>query len=1120
MIRLILAMLMLPTMVWADETIFTSGFESNFSNEWRSTLAQGGALLERSNAHSSWGDYSARIKLTSSNQKVNFNTPKTIDWEAGKKYTISFKWYSPDPSDNTASMIKLFDNGGNQIGISNIDWNQTGWAKYSFEFTPTVNANNGYILFTFRPNSANKGEYYIDGIKVLKETGSAAVTDPTFNATQFFSDLKTKNIASKQSVKWTQFGPGMSGNNKCAFWHPTDPNVLFIAPNMHNTYRSTNKGKTYHSVMNDDAPGFNTGLRGPVEFAYVDFSRQDEKYGFATVEKNFGLYQTTNKGKSWRLMTELNSTFGGAYLACVTPRPDDDKVWYVGAGRMRDFAHVEFPKSDPHGIWVDENSQGKIWVSNDRGVSWTLSATGLHPKAEVETIIVDPVKPWIVYVSTNYGFYKSTNKGANWTKFSSGLDHDVIKSMTMHHDEETGQVTLYVLNNITWKADGNTVTDHKGGVFKSTDRGATWENITGDLALDMTQFRSNHAVKKSYYNTVAFYFGITVEEAKSRFSELPTKITQRFNEITVDPNDPDNLYMNNMYSNSSTNNFLPGQIWRTKNGGDHWFVTFRNGINWNKGDDVRYWRDRGNPVGTNITLRYLHQWVDRDAYDRKSCNFTRFNADGSVLHTQMAKISLMSYDGGDTWVDIDDRATGTANSWVGAGNSNLPGHGFYQHPDIPNKVFCAAGENSLWVTNDEGENVRAGAQGATAFKFSEHEQSLSSYAIHPSNTNVHFALFFRQHGGGEFFKSTNGGTTWNKHGVAIEKPWPASGGGDQSIHQMNLTIDYNNPKYMYFNVPKKSKNVQLVGNSVGSHGVHRTTDGGETWEEINSGLPTSRDVTAIAMHPTNPKVLYAAVQGGNGGLYKTTNRGNSWTEVASTASISGDFGINDIHFAKDGKVYISSGYKGADADEGGLWMSSDELVSWTQIFDFPWTYRVETALTDPKTILLSTLSNTTIGERNAGTYLSKDSGTSWIKINTGNGQSDRINDIAIDNSNPNKFYASTYGSGWYAGEYIPSSGAASGAREVTEEQSSENTIIEEIVEEPQILVYPNPAKGYINIAGLEKGTVSIYTFLGDLVKQSSFDSEQSISTAGLEAGLYLVKVSGGKSSVQIKLVIE
>ncbi|MCG9793685.1 sialidase family protein [Flavobacterium algicola] len=832
--------------------------------------------------------------------------------------------------------------------------------------------------------------------------------------TDFFRKLKKEDVASNPSIQWTQFGPGMSGNNKSAFWHPLDPNVLFISPNMGNSYRTTDKGLTYETVLDEDGSSIKMGTRGPDEFNSIDFSRQNPNFGFSTDSRPLGLFMTTNKGKTWVKNEELVKVFGKSRLSCITVNPKDENVWYVGAGAMREWGRILFSKAEPHGTYIDANSQGKIWKSTTKGKTWELINSGLHEKAEIETIIVDPVDTNIIYANSNYGFYKSTDAGKHWELKINGIDTDVIRSFTMHHDKQTNKVTLFVIASVLWEADGKTIKDAAGGIFKSTDKGENWTKINGDLAVDMNQFASDKSIIKSYYNVVGYFFGVSIAKAQAMFPELPQSLTFRFNELTVDPNNANNLYLVNMYSNASRNNFIPGCLWRSKDGGKHWFVTFRNGKNWNQGKDVNYWKQRNNPMGTNVSLLYLHDWINRDTYDRKACNFARFNADGTVLHTQLAKISLMSYDKGDTWVDIDDVKTASSDeSYIGAGNSNLPGHGFYQDLRFPGKVFCAAGENSLWVTNDDISKERPNRQSATYHDLLESESSLSCYAIHPKNPLIHFALFFRQDKRGKLMKSIDGGKTWKEQGTPIPAWEVKAHSGDQSVHQLSLIIDPVQPDNMYFCVPKTAKNMEFVGDSETGFGVHKSTDGGFTWSEINNGLAPSRDVSMLKFDPNNPAVLYATVQGNKGELYKSTNRGEQWEEVESTSDIKGKFGINDIHFAPDGKVYITSGYKNAAADDGGLWVSDQKMKSWKKIFDYPWCNRVEVAQYDSKVILLSTLANTNVEGRNAGVYLSKDGGATWIKMNKGNGQSDRVNDIAIDYFTPGKYYASTYGSGFY-----------------------------------------------------------------------------------------------------------
>ncbi|MGQ1787643.1 VPS10 domain-containing protein [Saccharicrinis sp. GN24d3] len=989
---------------WSNETVFESGFENEIITDWSSTLGTGLTTFERSEQATRSGSYGYQMTFNTSTQKGNLTTTKSINWEEGITYKLSFWYKAISPSDNNETNIKLFDNADNKLAQINISsWTSSDWAQYVTEFTPDGNYNNGYVLFSFRSNSAGNAQYFLDDFKIEQ-----VIDEPSF-----FNDLKTKMVESDPSIQWTQFGPGMSGNCKSAFWHPTDPNVLFIGPNMGNSYGTWDKGFTYESILNEDETDFRRGYRGPIELTSLDFSRQDADFGMCTDERNQGIYYTENRGHKWTRLAV--TTFDGKYVDAVAVDPKDDNIWYAGGGRLRNLGSNLYPYSQPKGILADPASLNKIWKSTDKGQSWTLKINGLEPETGIETLLVDPVNSDIVYASTSTGFYKSMDGGNLWVKKDSGMDYDMLRAMDYHYNPKDDILTMIVISNPMWKSDGNTITDDKGGLFKSTDRGESWQKIAGNLALDMRQFQGNSDIKKSFFHCAAYVFDMSDEEFEAAYPNLPSAITIRYNTIEIDPNDVNNIYLNNEYSNASRNNFKPGQVWRSTDGGQNWHVCLRNGKAWKAGsDDYSYWTSRTNPMETNISLKYKKEWINRDFYERKGCNFVKFNADGSVLHTQMAKISLMSYDKGESWVDIDDEYTAKGEErYVGAGNSNVPGHGFSQHPLMANKVFCFAGENSLWTTNNEGDKVRSGAQAATFNKLLPEENSLSWYAVHPHDTTMHYALFFRQAKKGKLMRSTDSGETWSEHGEAVPYWDINSHSGDQSVHQIHLTFDPVNPDNMYFVVPKKARSLEFVGDSEIHWGVHKSSDGGATWTETNVGLPESLDATMIAIDPNEHNTLYVTIQNYNGGLFKSTDKGENWAEVESTKNISGDQGINDIHFSEDGKVYITAGSKNGNANDGGVWVSDDHMETWAKIFDYPWTNRIETAMYDPKTILVSTLANTKIEGRNAGTFLSKDGGENWIKINKGNGQSDRINDIAIDNYVLGKYYASTYGSGWY-----------------------------------------------------------------------------------------------------------
>ena len=66
-------------------------------------------------------------------------------------------------------------------------------------------------------------------------------------------------------------------------------------------------------------------------------------------------------------------------------------------------------------------------------------------------------------------------------------------------------------------------------------------------------------------------------------------------------------------------------------------------------------------------------------------------------------------------------------------------------------------------------------------------------------------------------------------------------------------------------------------------GMYKSTDQGRTWTHI--GLATSRQISAVRVHPSNPDVVYVAVQGdrwkgtSDRGIYRTTDGGRTWTQL-------------------------------------------------------------------------------------------------------------------------------------------------------------------------------------------------------------------------------------------------
>ncbi|MEM1401876.1 MAG: glycosyl hydrolase [Pseudomonadota bacterium] len=122
-------------------------------------------------------------------------------------------------------------------------------------------------------------------------------------------------------------------------------------------------------------------------------------------------------------------------------------------------------------------------------------------------------------------------------------------------------------------------------------------------------------------------------------------------------------------------------------------------------------------------------------------------------------------------------------------------------------------------------------------------------------------------------------------------------------------------------------------------GVYRTKDGGETWEQV---LKVNDDTgaTDISLDPTNPRILYAAMWhhgrkpwyiksgGEGGGIYKSTDSGDSWEKLEGGLPAVVGKIGVDVSDSQPSRIYAIIE---ADYGEGGLWRSDDFGETWSQI---------------------------------------------------------------------------------------------------------------------------------------------------------------------------------------------
>jgi photosystem II stability/assembly factor-like uncharacterized protein len=216
-------------------------------------------------------------------------------------------------------------------------------------------------------------------------------------------------------------------------------------------------------------------------------------------------------------------------------------------------------------------------------------------------------------------------------------------------------------------------------------------------------------------------------------------------------------------------------------------------------------------------------------------------------------------------------------------NGNVPGSlpvtgritALAAHPTDRATIYIAAGGGGVWKTTDGGADwTPLTDDQATLF--------MGAIALAPSNPNIIYAgtgeadgpsvNFLANYSPTVFYgrgvlKSTNAGATWTLLGNDVFDR--------RSIGR--IVVDPTNPDIVYAAVSQAGFN-GLAGNE----GIWKSTDGGTTWTNTTaeSGLPSTTAFTDVVMDPSNNQHLFAAIGDPNGntadGLYETTDGGATW----------------------------------------------------------------------------------------------------------------------------------------------------------------------------------------------------------------------------------------------------
>jgi photosystem II stability/assembly factor-like uncharacterized protein len=286
-------------------------------------------------------------------------------------------------------------------------------------------------------------------------------------------------------------------------------------------------------------------------------------------------------------------------------------------------------------------------------------------------------------------------------------------------------------------------------------------------------------------------------------------------------------------------------------------------------------------------------------------------------------------------------------------------------PSNPNVLYVGTGESDMRSQISFGNGMYKSADAGKTWTHIglDNTRQIGRILVDPRNPDVVFVAALGHAYGANpdrgVYRSTDGGSTWNK---ILYK--------SDSIGAIDLAFDPHNSRTIYatlWNTRRPPWSVYPPSYGPGS-GIFKSTDGGDTWQQLTGGLPTERvGRIGIAVAPANSNLVYAIIDAKEGGIYRSNDAGASWHKVSEEKRIWGrGWYFCNVVVDPDNPetVYVSN---------TSLYRSTDGGKNWTAIRGAPggddyhqlWIYP-----SDPKRMILASDQGTVVTEDGAATWSS------------------------------------------------------------------------------------------------------------------------------------------------------
>lgn len=225
-----------------------------------------------------------------------------------------------------------------------------------------------------------------------------------------------------------------------------------------------------------------------------------------------------------------------------------------------------------------------------------------------------------------------------------------------------------------------------------------------------------------------------------------------------------------------------------------------------------------------------------------------------------------SNDAGQTWGNISDNYFGGTIGAIAVAESDQ------------NVIFVGEGEQTLRNNVAAGSGLWKSTDAGTTWKNigladSKH---ISRIRIHPKNPDLVYVAamgnLWKPNETRGIFRSSDGGQTWKKILYINDKAGAA-----------DLVLDPNNPRIMYASIWNMSRNGYRMDSGGPDSKLWKSTDGGDTWENLSDkqGMPKGvNGIIGVTISPKNSNRVWAIIENQEaGGVYRSDDAGKTWAKI-------------------------------------------------------------------------------------------------------------------------------------------------------------------------------------------------------------------------------------------------